>query len=66
MKEGLILTSDTCISFAACPTDYGPRLGEIIPGEVSDFDVAFVQKKQENSQKWVVQVNWTEPKGKKR
>ncbi|KAL9955563.1 hypothetical protein ACROYT_G036901 [Oculina patagonica] len=61
-SEFLTTPSPTELSKFACPTDYGPRPGEIMPGEVSDFDVTFVQKKKENSQKWVVQVNWTEPK----
>ncbi|PFX32027.1 uncharacterized protein LOC111321391 [Stylophora pistillata] len=48
----------------ACPKgdQYAPRSDEIVPGEVTEVDVKFVQVKEGDSQEWVARVNWTRPK----
>ncbi|KAJ7390468.1 hypothetical protein OS493_025171 [Desmophyllum pertusum] len=58
----LTTLSTTDASKYACPRDYGPGPGQMIPGEVSEVAVTFVQEKKQNGLEWVAKVNWTAPK----
>ena len=62
----IFLKPFSVVSFSlGCPSGafHKPRPNEVIPGDVSDVTVKFVQQTKDNSQGWVAKVNWTAPKG---